>query len=248
MSLLKALACQFIAVTMTFAIANVFLIFRNPIIFLLLETTLAIGSSFLMRQQTWWFVIHLLFLPSVFLFFKLALPASWYLGIVIVMVLVFWGTIRGDVPLFLSSTDVAENVITFLQRENAKSFAELGAGVGSVAIPVAEKISDIKVDAWERAPLPWLISLWRGRKKSNYQALRNDFFTANFGQYDVIFAFLSPAVMPAVGEKVKNEMNAGTLFISSSFSIPNWQPESIKQLDDFRKTILYCYRIEKSKK
>ena len=50
--------------------------------------------------------------------------------------------------------------------------------------------------------------------------------------------------MPEVSEKIKREMRSGTLFISSSFPAPNWQPESIQRMNDRRKTVLYCYRIE----
>jgi len=50
--------------------------------------------------------------------------------------------------------------------------------------------------------------------------------------------------MPEVSEKVKREMRPGTLFISSSFPVPNWSPESIKRIKDRRKTLLFCYRIK----
>lgn len=244
MPLVKALTCQFLALTITFLAANWLPIFHHPIVFLLSQTMLAVGGSLLIRQPTWWIPIHLIFLPSVFIFFTLAIPAWLYLLIVTMMTLIFWGTIRGDVPLFLSSTEVAQAVSVFLEKEQASKFADLGAGVGSVAIPVAKKFPNLNVDAWERAPLPWLISLWKGRKLTNYRALRGNFFTADFGEYDVIFAFLSPAAMPEVSEKIKREMKSGTLFISSSFPAPNWQPERITRLNDFRKTVLYCYRIE----
>jgi hypothetical protein len=49
--------------------------------------------------------------------------------------------------------------------------------------------------------------------------------------------------MPEVSEKLKREMRSGTLLISSSFPAPNWQPENVLQLDDRRKTVLFCYRI-----
>lgn len=244
MPLVKALTCQFSALIITFLVANWLPIFHHPIVFLLSQTMLAVGGSLLIRQPTWWIPIHLTFLPSVFVFFTLAIPAWLYLLIVTMMTLIFWGTIRGDVPLFLSSTEVAQAVSVFLEKEDANKFADLGAGVGSVAIPVADNFPNLNVDAWERAPLPWLISLWKGRKLVNYRALRGNFFTADFGDYGVIFAFLSPAAMPEVSEKIKREMKSGTLFISSSFPVLDWQPERIVRLNDFRKTVLYCYRIE----
>lgn len=243
MPLLKAFTCQFLALTITFLIAHWLLIFHHPIIFLLSQSVLAVGGSILIRQPMWWIPIHLLFLPLVFIFFTLTIPAWWYLAIVIVMTLIFWGTIRGDVPLFLSSKDVAEVVTIFLEQEKANKFADLGAGVGTVAISAAKSLPNLKVDAWERAPLPFLMSWWRGKKLQNYKALRENFFNANFSDYDVIFAFLSPAAMPEVSRKIQREMKSGALFISSSFPSDLWQPESVLHLSDFRKTVLYCYRI-----
>ncbi len=244
MILLRALACQMPALLLTVGLAYWLPIFHHPIVFLFSQSGLAVGGSLLLRQPTWWIPIHLLFLPSVFVFFTLALPAWWYLFIVVTLTLIFWGTIRGDVPLFLSSSEVAQAVITLLQQEHALTFADLGAGVGSVAIPVAKNLPETQVEAWERAPFPWLISAWRGRGLLNYTASRRNFFAADFAKYDVIFAFLSPLAMPDVSEKIKRKMRSGTLFISSSFPAPDWQPESILRMNDRRKTVLYCYRID----
>ena len=243
MTLLRALACQILGLLLTFSLAYWLPIFHQPIVFLVTQSGLAVGGSFLLRQPSWWLPIHLLFLPSVFIFFTLALPSWFYLIAVVILTLIFWGTIRGDVPLFLSSTEVAEAVAVLLKKENAQTFVDLGAGLGSVAIPIAKKFPNVTVEAWEHAPLPWLISTFRGRKLSNFTASRRNFFTADFSKYDVIFAFLSPRVMPEISEKLKSEMRAETLFISSSFPAPNWQPESILHINDRRKTVLFCYRI-----
>ncbi|MGB4499549.1 MAG: hypothetical protein WBI40_12745 [Methylococcaceae bacterium] len=243
MTLFRALICQFVAFLLTYLAAKSLPIFHQPLIFLISQSGLAMLFSFLSRQPTWWLAIHLVFLPSVFVFFTFAISAWIYLVLVVIFTLIFWGTIRGDVPLFLSSRLVAETVIDLLKTENAKTFADLGAGVGTVAIPVAKNLSKIHVEAWELAPFPWLICKLRGHFLLNYRAFRDNFFVANVEKYDVIFAFLSPRAMPEVSEKLKREMRSGTLLISSSFPAPNWQPENVLQLDDRRKTVLFCYRI-----
>ena len=243
MTLLRAFFCPIFGLLLTFGLAYWLPIFHHPIVFLFTQSGLAVGNAFLLRQPSWWLLIHLLFLPSVFVFFTLALPSWFYLMAVVILTLIFWGTVRGDVPLFLSSSEVAEAVAVLLKKENAQTFVDLGAGVGSVAIPIAKQLLAVQVEACERAPLPWVISAFRGRNLSNFTASRRNFFTADFSKYDVIFAFLSPRVMPEISEKLKGEMRAGTLFISSSFPSPNWQPESILHLNDRRKTVLFCYRI-----
>jgi hypothetical protein len=243
MNLLRAFICQAFALALTFGFAFWLPILHYPLAFLFTQSVLAAGCSLLFHQPYWWIPIHLLFLPCAFVLLTLNLPSWLYFVVVVLMTLIFWGTIRGDVPLFLSSPEVAQALIILLQQEGASTFADLGSGVGSVAIPIAKQLTGIKVNAWERAPLPWLLSVWRGRRLANFITSRRNFFSANFKHYDVVFAFLSPAAMPEVSEKIKREMRSGTLFISSSFPAPDWSPESIKRIKDRRKTLLYCYRI-----
>ncbi len=197
--------------------------------------------SRVLRQPYWWAPIHLLFLPAAIALLTLQLPSGLYLLVVLLLALVFWGTVKGDVPLFLSSTSVADALATIVDRENAGMFADLGAGVGSVAVPLAQH-RVMMVDAWERAPLPWLVTAWRGRKLPNMDAKRESLWDCDLARYDVVFAFLSPAVMAKLGDKVRREMRPGSLFVSSSFPIPGWQPESIVQIEDRRRTKLFCYR------
>lgn len=198
--------------------------------------------SIVLRQRNWWFPIHLLFLPTVIAMLALHLPSWLYLLTLLLLALVFWGTVKGDVPLFLSSTAVADAVATIVERERTQVFADLGAGVGSVAVPLAQRLA-IKVDAWEYAPLPWLITVWRCRKLPNASVKRSSLWDCNLAHYDVIFAFLSPAVMEELGEKIAREMRPGSLFVSSSFPIPNWEAESIVDIDDKLRTTLFCYRL-----
>ncbi|MFZ2405201.1 MAG: hypothetical protein WAW41_08695 [Methylobacter sp.] len=208
----------------------------------LVQGAAAALCSSVLRQPYWWFPIHLLFLPMAIAMLTLQLPSWLYLLIVLLLALVFWGTVKGDVPLFLSSAAVADAVTAIVERENAGAFADLGAGVGSVAVPLAQHRA-MTVDAWERAPLPWLITAWRCRKLPNATVKRASLWDSDLARYDAVFAFLSPAVMVELGEKIRREMRPGSLFISSSFPIPDWQPESVVQIEDRRGTKLFCYRI-----
>lgn len=203
----------------------------------------AAGFARALRQPPWWIPIHLLFVPAVLGALTLQLPSGFYLAAFVVCALVFWGTIKGDVPLFLSSPAVAGAVAEIARQEQAKRFIDLGAGVGSVAVPLAQRLPQVMVEAWERAPLPWAVTAWRARPLSNMVVLRGSFWDCDLSVYDLAFAFLSPAPMPQLGEKIRREMPAGSLFVSSSFPLPGWEPESVRAIEDRRGTLLYCYRI-----
>lgn len=203
-------------------------------------------ASRALRQPAWWWPMHLLFAPAVLAASTLQLPSELYLAVFILLALVFWGTVKGDVPLFLSSPAVVEVVAEIVDDERARRFADLGAGVGSVAVPLAKHFPLLAVEAWERAPLPWAVTALRGRRLPNLAVHRRSFWECDLAEYDVVFAFLSPAPMPELAEKVRREMRAGTLLVSSSFPVPGWVPETELEIEGRRKTVLFCYRIKEN--
>lgn len=203
-------------------------------------------ASRLLRQPPWWQPMHLLFAPALVGALALQLPSGFYLAVFVLLALVFWGTVQGDVPLFLSSPAVAEALARLAVRERAGLCADLGAGLGSVVQPLAQAQPLLAIEAWERAPLPWAVAAWRCRRVPNVAVRRASFWDCHLGRYDLVFAFLSPAAMPALGEKIRREMRPGALFVSSSFVLPEWSPEQVITLEDTGGTRLYCYRIEEA--
>ncbi|MGZ5075709.1 MAG: hypothetical protein ACXV9R_03720 [Methylobacter sp.] len=242
-TLFKALAAQTLGLALAIGLARIAPgLFHGSWRLALTQGVAAALCSGGLRQPYWWLPIHLLFLPLAIAMLTLQLPSWLYLSAVLLLALVFWGTVKGDVPLFLSSNSVADTVAAIVERENADTFADLGAGIGSVAVPLARRLP-IVVDAWERAPLPWLVTSWRCRELANANVKRASLWDCDLAGYQVVFAFLSPAVMVELGEKVRCEMRPGSLFISSSFPVPDWEPEVVLQIDDRRRTKLFCYRL-----
>lgn len=230
--------------------AAVFLAWSMPRIFhgmwmlAITQGFVAVLASKALHQPGWWQPMHLIFLPAVLAAATLQLPSGIYLAGFALLLLVFWGTAGGDVPLFLSSREVFVALAEIADDERARRFVDLGAGIGSVVVPLAKHFPLLQVEAWERAPIPWAVTQWRARKLGNLHMHRRSFWESHLADYEVVFAFLSPAVMVEVGEKVRREMRPGTLFVSSSFPVPDWRPETRIEIDDSRETTLYCYRIK----
>lgn len=242
---LRALTAQGVGLLACLALARAWPgVFSEVWRLALLQGIIAALCSRALQQPPWWWPMHLLFLPAVLGALALQLPSGIYLGVFMLLALVFWGTVQGDVPLFLSSPAVAATLAELAEQERAGMCADLGAGVGSVVVPLAQRLPLVAIEAWERAPLPWAIAEWRCRRVPNVAVRRANFWSCHFARYDLVFAFLSPAVMPALGEKIRREMRPGSLFVSSSFPVPDWVPETVRRLDDRRGTVLYCYRIE----
>lgn len=243
MQLLKAACCQISAILLLWLAAPWLAQFQLTGFWLVgLQATLASLLSLAARQPVWWLPIHLCFLPALWLAQTLALPSAVFLGIFLLLVLIFWGTIKGEVPLFLSSPAVNAALFEIISTENPANLIELGAGIGTVVVPLAKKCPILPITAIENAPLPWLILRWRCRKLANVKVSRQSFWECNFDGYALAFAFLSPLVMPRIGEKCRTEMQRG-LLVSSSFEIPAQPAETILTLNDSRQTRLYCYRF-----
>jgi hypothetical protein len=242
--LLKALLAQLLAISMLVVFKTDLLHSGlSPGYLLAFQGLSAALFSWLLAQPLWWRLLHVFFLPIVVLLLVLNLPAWFYLLVFLILTLIFWGTVAGDVPLFLSSSCVAQSLTQIIADENAKNFAEIGAGIATVVVPVAKKLPNLTVLALERAPLPWLIAYFRCCKLNNVELRLKSFWHMNLHDCDVVFAFLSPAIMTQLAEKLEREMRVGSLFVSSSFPILEWRPENIIQLPDRQKTRLFCYRI-----
>jgi hypothetical protein len=243
MQLFKALLSQLLACALVLGLRALFPLSISVWLAVAIQACFAVLCSRGFRQPVWWLPIHFLFMPAVLLGLTWQVPAWLYLLILLLLTLLFWGTVKGDVPLFLSSSAVSEALIEIVSREGAQSFVDIGAGLGTVVVPLGKAKPDTAIVALERAPLPWLLAAWRCRNLANVRVGRSSFWDQDLREFDVVFAFLSPLVMAKIGEKIRREMRAGCLFVSSSFPIPNSKPELVLELNDRRKTKLYCYRI-----
>ena len=92
------------------------------------------------------------------------------------------------------------------------------------------------------APLTWLVGLLLGVGRPNIRWRWDDLWQADLGNYDVVYAFLSPAPMPRLWEKVQAEMKPGSLFISNSFPVPGATPDQVIEVDCTPPRPLYCYQ------
>lgn len=213
-----------------------------------LESSLLIGAlAFLLasltRQYWWWRVIHAVFAPAAVLFSGLDIAPEWYLAAFVLMFLVYRGALTSQVPLYLSSREAARTLAGFLADMPAGKIVDLGAGTGSIVCTLAKMRPDIQVFGIENSYLPWAIGFLRSKRFKNCHWSLGSFWQASLAEYDVVYAFLSPAPMSRLWLKVKQEMRPGALFISNSFRVPDIAASSEIEVSDSRKTRLYCYRL-----
>ena len=212
------------------------------------ETSLVIGAlAFLLasltRQRWWWRLIHSLFVPAVALLSALNIAPGWYLAAFILTFLIYRGALTNRVPLHLSTRQTSLAVAEILSERTELKIVDLGAGIGSIACSLAKRRPDFQITGIENSIFPWMIGRLRSARLRNCRWLLGSFWDIPLTDYDVAYAYLSPAPMPSLWLKVTQEMRPGALLISNSFEVPDVEPTTVITLDDRRKTQLYCYRL-----
>ena len=261
---LAALAIQLVAALVVLAAAT--FLFRDSATVLslghaaMLQGGLAALISAWRRMPRWWVPIQLLFPIALLATLGLQLPPTLFLiGFVFLLVL-FWSTFRTQVPFYPSRTATWRAVLALLPAPasvtSASShdmtsqgitsgplrFIDIGSGLGGLVLSLAAARPDGHFSGIEVAPLPWLISRLRASfSGSSASFMRGDYDTLDFSQFDVIFAYLSPAAMPALWQKAQREMQPGSLLLSYEFLIPDQTPQ-ITVLPDPQGPKLYGWR------
>ncbi|MFL6714747.1 MAG: class I SAM-dependent methyltransferase [Burkholderiaceae bacterium] len=189
-----------------------------------LQGALAAMLSRWRGQAAWWRLIHFLFLPAALAMLALQLPPWLFLATFLAMLALYWSTFRTQVPFYASGSAAWDAVAMELPQRPLR-IIDIGSGLGGLALDIAARRPDCQVVGIELAPLPWLVSWLRRRAGDNCRFLRGDYQALDFADYDVVFAYLSPAAMPQLWSKARAEMRPGTLLLSHEFTVPEATPQ-----------------------
>lgn len=211
---------------------------------------LAIGAlagcgAWLLGMDPWWPPMLAGFPPAIWLALQLpAAPWAWALAGLLV-VLLYGAVYRTQVPLFLSRPAVWKGVLAELpppQQGRRLRLVDLGSGLGGLPRFIARSRPDVDCSGVELAPLPAVIAWLRQRiaPLPNVRLARGDLWSEPIADADLVFAFLSPVPMAALGRKVAAEMRAGSLFVSCEFPLPDASPTAVRRSEGRRS--LYVYR------
>jgi hypothetical protein len=209
---------------------------------------LAAMFSYFFGLAQWWVLIQLLFAPTLVLMLEIELPPNLFLGAFLILLVTYWSTFRTQVPLYLSSKKTWQAMERLLPSEKTDSgftFLDLGSGLGGVLTHFAKIRPDGLYIGVEAAPLPFLWSWLRIRLNGcdNCRVHWGSLWDCDLSQYDVVFAYLSPVPMEKLWHKARTEMRSGTLFISSTFAIPDQSPHKTVQVDDSHRSTLFIWHM-----
>lgn len=171
----------------------------------------------------WWRWIHVVFPLAVVFMQQVALPAGVYFAGFMMTLALYWSVYNTRVPFYPSFPSTWRAMHHILEQhadDTSLKVLDIGSGIGDIAMFLAKQRIHDEVSGIEIAPLPWAISAVRAIfSGTSVKFTLGDYRQLDFATLDVVFAYLSPAVMSDVWQKVQHEMRADSLFVSSEFPV-----------------------------
>lgn len=245
---ITALILQVTAFALVFFGVQVFAVQMPTMAFACFCGLIAFWLSYIAKLASWWLIMQCLFAPALVATLTFNISPNYFLTAFLIMLLVFWNTFRTQVPLYLSSNKVWRALENFLPHPKPGvnfTFIDIGSGLGGVLTHLAGVRPDGNYNGVESAPLPFLWSWLRIRLGGHRQCRVHcgDLWHCDLAKYDVVFAYLSPAPMERLWHKARAEMRSGTIFISSTFTVPGQMPFESVKIDDLHRSILLVWRM-----
>ena len=191
-----------------------------------LVQSLCAGTMAAVLGMTWWWIVlNLAFAPALATGVAAALSPVWSAAALSALVLIYGGTQRTRVPLYLSNSAAVLALRELVPTGRPISFLDIGAGTGTVLAAIAQSHPNATVQGIERAPLPWLIAYLRAMPGAwRYRVRWGNLWSTDLSRHDVVYAYLSPAPMSSLWEKAQREMRPGSVLVSFRFIIPGVVP------------------------
>ena len=225
----QAATLQIIAFLIMLAMLQLSLRWQLPVSAVLcaaFEGVIALALTMWCRLAWWWRPIQLMFPVALVLALSLRLPPGAFLAAFVFLLGLYWSTFRTQVPFYPSGARVREALATLMPAGRALRLIDIGSGLGGLALDLARRRPDCAVSGIELAPLPWLVSSLRARLSgSSANFIRGDYHALAFGDYDIVFAYLSPAAMSALWRQARVEMRPGSMLVSYEFIITEKAPD-----------------------
>ena len=187
----------------------------------------------------WWRVINLVFVPALWLALQAGLSPTLWLAAFFALTLTSLGAVRTRVPLYLSSQRATDELAARIPQ--GATCIDLGCGLGGPLARLAAARPDLRLIGVEAAPLNWLVAKLRLGRRAEIRL--GSLWSSPLQACDVAYAYLSPAPMPRLWQKVQDEMRPGSLFISNTFGVPGAMPHETVELHDRSQARLLIWRL-----
>lgn len=202
----------------------------NLVLAMLLQGSIAALLSRYRKLAFWWVVIQFIFPVALLMTHSIGLPSWIFLFIFVFLLSLYWTTFRTQVPFYPTGRITWKAISAFVPEDKKIHFVDIGSGMGGLILNLAAQRPESTFTGIEIAPLPYFVSWLSGKfYGSHARFMRGDYRALNFSQFDIVFAYLSPAAMPALWDKSCREMRKGGLLLSYEFLSSARPPDHIIQ-------------------
>lgn len=233
------LLCFLMSVALRFILDNP----PSIVFYVVSQAAFAAFLTFLCKMDWWWIPIQFLFPLFVPILLIADISSTYYLCGFVFLTLIYWSSFRTQVPYFPSTSALLPAVLNLLPVDSKIRFVDIGSGLGGLLFNLSAIRKESSFVGIEIAPLPWAVSYFRAWfASSTVRFIFGNYERANFGEYDVVFAYLSPVAMPSLWVKAISEMKPGALLLSYEFIIPDVEPDLCINIAE-KEPFLYVWRI-----
>lgn len=206
-----------------------------------MQVLLACALARVAGMAWWWQLIQLAFFPLLLAAHALSLAPQWYLFGFLLLLSIFYGAARERVPLYCTGPRTVHALLRHLPKREGLRLLDVGSGWGSLLVGLTEARPDASFVGVENAPLSYLLGRLRLAGRRNVRLACGDLWRQDFAAYDVVYVFLSPAVMERLWRKAQGEMRPGSLLVSNTFVVPGVPADEVIEVGDRRGTLLYLW-------
>lgn len=162
-------------------------------------------------------------------------------------------TLRLGISPMPSSGKVRDELLRLLgelELQPGEGVAELGCGWGTLLFPIASRLPQCQVYAWERSWVPWAVTRLRlaFTRSQNIVLSREDFLDTAWGDVRVVVCYLYPGAMERLKPRFSESLPVGSWVVSNTFRVPGWTPVKVVRLQDLYATQIYVYKVGESDK
>lgn len=207
------------------------------------EGALAAGFGLRWGLAKWWLMVQLALPLAAGAALMATLPSWVFLAVFAALALVFWNAGSERVPLYFSNRRTWAALAELVPKGG--HVVDLGCGIGGTLTHLARAQPECRISGIESAPLPFALAWLRVKLSgsANITLRYGNFWHHDLGPYDVVYAFLSPAPMPALFDKAVAELRPGAMLVSNSFEVPDHPAQETLTVDDQRRTRLLIWRM-----
>lgn len=234
--------CQTVAITTALATRDI----THSLPFALMVATIAapLVARFLNLTRSW-IALNALLPVSMATSLAIETPSWIFLVPLVGMLLTYAPTFWTRVPYYPTSTPAYALILAELPTDRPFTFIDIGCGFGDLLFFLERHRPNGRFVGIEIGIVPWAFARVKSLlyRSCRVEIALHDLWKRDLAEFDYVYAFLSPAAMRPLWEKVKVEMRPGTTFITNSFEV-GAPPSQIIPIKDGRKSALLIYRLE----